>query len=156
MCSNHLSYPAFIGARGPLRSYERHSPQHTNRAPKGNRTLDLLLTMETLCRLSYQGNPVNLTRLLARRQFGGGPRCFGSHGPSAVADEGFEPTKAMPADLQSAPFGHSGNLPYNPANDVSHPRARTAYKATRPAPNRCTRTLSRAHRQPPDSLPTAS
>jgi hypothetical protein len=27
----------------------------TLRAPKGNRTLDLLLTMETLCRLSYRG-----------------------------------------------------------------------------------------------------
>ena len=29
------------------------------RAPKGNRTLDLLLTMETLCRLSYRGNEPN-------------------------------------------------------------------------------------------------
>lgn len=28
-----------------------------------------------------------------------------------VAGVGFEPTKAEPADLQSAPFGHSGNLP---------------------------------------------
>src|SRR5699024_5842474 len=28
-----------------------------------------------------------------------------------VADVGFEPTKAVPADLQSAPFGRSGNLP---------------------------------------------
>ena len=28
-----------------------------------------------------------------------------------MADEGFEPSKAMPADLQSAPFGRSGNLP---------------------------------------------
>lgn len=24
---------------------------------------------------------------------------------------GFEPVKAMPTDLQSAPFNHSGNLP---------------------------------------------
>ena len=30
---------------------------------------------------------------------------------SSVADEGFEPPKAMPADLQSAPFGRLGNLP---------------------------------------------
>lgn len=29
-----------------------------------------------------------------------------------VADTGFEPVKALPADLQSAPFGHSGNLPW--------------------------------------------
>ena len=25
---------------------------------------------------------------------------------------GFEPPKAVPADLQSVPFGHSGNHPY--------------------------------------------
>ena len=29
-----------------------------------------------------------------------------------VGDGGFEPPKALPADLQSVPFGHSGNLPY--------------------------------------------
>ncbi len=28
-----------------------------------------------------------------------------------VVGEGFEPSKAMPADLQSAPFGHSGIPP---------------------------------------------
>jgi hypothetical protein len=28
-----------------------------------------------------------------------------------VEGVGFEPTKAEPADLQSAPFGHSGNPP---------------------------------------------
>jgi hypothetical protein len=28
-----------------------------------------------------------------------------------VVDEGFEPSKAEPADLQSAPIGRSGNLP---------------------------------------------
>ncbi|VWX50123.1 hypothetical protein MICRO80W_210121 [Micrococcus luteus] len=32
-----------------------------------------------------------------------------------VADTGFEPVKAVPADLQSAPFGRSGNLPCHPA-----------------------------------------
>ena len=26
--------------------------------------------------------------------------------------EGFEPSKALPTDLQSAPFGHSGTNPY--------------------------------------------
>ena len=30
-----------------------------------------------------------------------------------VEGDGFEPSKAMPADLQSAPFGHSGNPPGN-------------------------------------------
>ena len=29
-----------------------------------------------------------------------------------VGDGGFEPPKASPADLQSVPFGHSGNPPY--------------------------------------------
>ena len=28
-----------------------------------------------------------------------------------VAGEGFEPSKAEPGDLQSAPIGHSGNPP---------------------------------------------
>ena len=30
-----------------------------------------------------------------------------------VGDGGFEPPKALPADLQSVPFGHSGNPPYS-------------------------------------------
>ena len=29
-----------------------------------------------------------------------------------MGDGGFEPPKALPADLQSVPFGHSGNPPY--------------------------------------------
>ena len=29
-----------------------------------------------------------------------------------MGGEGFEPSKAMPADLQSVPFGHSGIHPY--------------------------------------------
>ncbi len=29
-----------------------------------------------------------------------------------VGEGGFEPPKALPADLQSVPFGHSGTLPY--------------------------------------------
>jgi hypothetical protein len=28
-----------------------------------------------------------------------------------VESDGFEPSKVKPADLQSAPFGHSGNSP---------------------------------------------
>ena len=31
---------------------------------------------------------------------------------SAMGGEGFEPSKALPADLQSVPFGHSGIHPY--------------------------------------------
>ena len=29
-----------------------------------------------------------------------------------VEEGGFEPPKALPTDLQSVPFGHSGTLPY--------------------------------------------
>ena len=29
-----------------------------------------------------------------------------------MGDGGFEPPKALPADLQSVPFGHSGNRPH--------------------------------------------
>ena len=32
--------------------------------------------------------------------------------PLLVGDGGFDPPKALPADLQSVPFGHSGNPPY--------------------------------------------
>ena len=32
-----------------------------------------------------------------------------------VEGGGFEPPKAVPTDLQSAPFGHSGTPPYNVA-----------------------------------------
>ena len=32
-----------------------------------------------------------------------------------VGREGFEPSKAVPADLQSAPFGRSGTDPYGNA-----------------------------------------
>ena len=32
-------------------------------------------------------------------------------GFNRVEGDGFEPSKAVPADLQSAPFGHSGNPP---------------------------------------------
>ena len=35
-----------------------------------------------------------------------------------VGREGFEPSKAVPADLQSAPFGRSGTDPYGIANDT--------------------------------------
>ena len=31
---------------------------------------------------------------------------------SLVGEDGFEPSKQNPTDLQSAPFGHSGILPY--------------------------------------------
>ena len=33
------------------------------------------------------------------------------HPEVLVGDGGFEPPKALPADLQSVPFGHSGNPP---------------------------------------------
>ena len=84
-----LSYPALPDPARSKPTVRLHTGP--DRAPMRNRTADLLLTMETLCRLSYQGNPVNFTHLVARRQFVDSSRCFGSQGPSAVADEGFEP-----------------------------------------------------------------
>jgi hypothetical protein len=39
-------------------------------------------------------------------------RTIQTNGSYLVGDGGFEPPKALPADLQSVPFGHSGNLPY--------------------------------------------
>ena len=35
-----------------------------------------------------------------------------------VGGGGFEPPKSLTTDLQSAPFGHSGNLPYSLAEIV--------------------------------------
>ena len=42
--------------------------------------------------------------------------------PSMVEGEGFEPSKAEPADLQSAPFGHSGTPPNCGAGDGTRTR----------------------------------
>ena len=36
---------------------------------------------------------------------------------SLVGRDGFEPSKSLTADLQSAPFGHSGTYPYVIVND---------------------------------------
>ena len=42
-----------------------------------------------------------------------------------VGDGGFEPPKAKPADLQSVPFGHSGNPPYSLCEGGAGRRTRT-------------------------------
>ena len=42
-----------------------------------------------------------------------------------VGDGGFEPPKALPADLQSVPFGHSGNPPYKAYSIGAGGRIRT-------------------------------
>ena len=39
-----------------------------------------------------------------------------------VERDGFEPSKAVPTDLQSAPFGHSGTSPKNGAGDGTRTR----------------------------------
>src|SRR5699024_5762772 len=49
---------------------------------------------------------------------GTGFSCRSPGSSLAVAGEGFEPSKAEPADLQSAPFGRSGNLPGLRRRDV--------------------------------------
>src|SRR5258705_8870043 len=58
-----------------------------NGAGNGTRTRDPKLGRLALYQLSYSRN----TKMVER--------------------EGFEPSKALPADLQSAPFGHSGTSP---------------------------------------------
>ena len=60
--------------------------------------------METLCRLSYRG----IRKKLAAK--------VSPHGATLpfltiVAGVGFEPTKRIASDLQSGPFGRSGNPP---------------------------------------------
>ena len=42
-----------------------------------------------------------------------------------MGDGGFEPPKALPADLQSVPFGHSGNHPYSIIKMQADDRTRT-------------------------------
>ena len=44
---------------------------------------------------------------------------------SLVGRDGFEPSKSLTADLQSAPFGHSGTYPYLYAVGGAGGRTRT-------------------------------
>ena len=53
------------------------------------------------------GNAEKQTTRTLREGFG----VVASEEITMVGREGFEPTKAMPADLQSAPFGHLGTDP---------------------------------------------
>ena len=46
-----------------------------------------------------------------------------------VAREGFEPSKAEPADLQSAPFGHSGISPFKWCRLSDSNQSPTDYKS---------------------------
>jgi hypothetical protein len=39
---------------------------------------------------------------------------------SLVGEDGFEPSKHKATDLQSAPFGHSGILPYNVVRRIDY------------------------------------
>ena len=56
-----LSYTAFEG-------YTAFARQPLPRAPIRNRTVDLLLTMETLCRLSYWGQQCPTGTLVNERR----------------------------------------------------------------------------------------
>ena len=98
MRSNQLSYLAISTQTGAV------GPRCVG-APKGNRTLDLLLTMETLCRLSYRGSernsrrtviaaatPTPVSSLTAGCSPGGTFLTTRSEDPvTIVAGEGFEP-----------------------------------------------------------------
>ena len=106
MRSNQLSYLAIGTQWGPVAPAVR--------APKGNRTLDLLLTMETLCLLSYRGNAGKLIPTLAAEAIPEPEKDLtgvSRWNQRVVAGEGFEPPKHEASDLQSDPFGRFGNLP---------------------------------------------
>ena len=64
----------------------------------------------------------------------------------AVPDDGFEPTKAEPADLQSAPFGRSGNLACT---------IRCAGNSTTSSPNLCKSPVQAARAVTPLATPAA-
>ena len=74
-----------------------------HKADDRTRTDNLLITNQLLCQLSHIGL---LQVLLAS------PPILISQELNRLMDgEGFEPSKALPTDLQSAPFGHSGIHP---------------------------------------------
>ena len=75
---------SFRAARGHVLSAISHAQIG---AGNGTRTRDPKLGRLALYQLSYSRK----TKMVER--------------------EGFEPSKALPADLQSAPFGHSGTSP---------------------------------------------
>ena len=96
--SNQLNYQAAIGG--------------TNRA----RTCDPLLVRQVLSQLSY--SPISLSgagegdrTLTAGLEGRNSTIELHPHALFLVEDGGFEPPKALLTDLQSAPFGRSGNPP---------------------------------------------
>src|SRR3954465_6274373 len=60
-------------------------------------------------------------------------------GRRRVAGEGFEPSKAKPTDLQSAPIGRSGNLPGVPPGDPERIARVRRRPGPRPSAPRCPR-----------------
>ena len=101
-------------------------------AQERDRTADLVLTKDVLYRLSYLGIEVEMDGHWpsAIRKIGAGNgirtrdpelgrlalyQLSYSRNTKMVEREGFEPSKALPADLQSAPFGHSGTSPCFPS-----------------------------------------
>ena len=67
--------------------------------------------METLCRLSYRGNAEKPNSLPNREAIPVSENDITTSLYETVAGEGFEPPKHEASDLQSDPFGRSGNLP---------------------------------------------
>ena len=72
-----------------------------------------------------------------------------------MGEDGFEPSKALPADLQSVPFGHSGIPPYysglqafhqknisNHRNMFSHAKALETPRSTAPVNRKSERAVS--------------
>ena len=78
---------------------------------------------------------------------GHSPTQGSNHRVTVVPDDGFEPTKAEPADLQSAPFGRSGNLACT---------IRCAGNSTTNSPNLCKSPAQAARADSPADYPRRS
>ena len=63
-------------------------------------------------RLQKPSRPIKLDLILPQTNIVEEVQCF-RIGLLLVGEGGFEPPKSSTTDLQSAPFGHSGTLPYS-------------------------------------------
>ncbi len=93
-----ISLAREYGGGGRIRTIEGGAGRFTvcSLWPLGNPSRGLRITY-SLSRHLTDVFPTHQSRISLAREYGGG--------------DGFEPSKAEPADLQSAPFGHSGTPP---------------------------------------------
>src|SRR3954453_10942269 len=97
-----------MGCRAPAAPrVRRWAGNRPTRAPIGNRTLDLFLTMETLCRLSYWGTADAAKELRERLQVD--LLCDGetTRSPSWIRNRPRCPAVPSPRRRDEVPGGHS-------------------------------------------------